>query len=266
MSDWKRMRTCNWAVLRLLRCSHNCMPLNPQPGRGSWHLWGQSALGLVGCRSATAMGWRSLFEWNQGLGSLSAFCRIRRSWEGRSGWRLAAEAPEGWSIQPPSIEPLCLSPSLCRPGCVDVTFALGSGGESFLETPREFILINCCFGILLPLFPLVSYNLMQNWWELRRLSNHLLNKHLCAESHMRYYCHQSIWAAGRVLPACPWEPWERQQLESCVQEMVFSLEAQLWAVWNNAVFSGDISSLEEAAGNVPSGWRRSAFFVLAFLP
>lgn len=52
---------------------------------------------------------------------------------------------------------------------------------------------------------------------------------------MKCDCHQSIWAAGKGLSASPLEPLERQQLESCIQEMMFSLEAQLWAVWNNAV-------------------------------
>lgn len=136
MSDWKRMRTCNWAVLRLLRCSHNCMTLNPQPGWGLWCLWGPSIVVLA------------------------------------------------------------------------------------LISPRKYMLLNCCFGFLLPLFPLalVSYNWRQNCWELRRLSDHLLNMYSCAESH------QSIWTAGKSIPAYCWEPWERQQLVSCMKEMVYSLE------------------------------------------
>lgn len=88
--------------------------------------------------------------------------------------------------------------------------------------------MNCCFGVLLPFFPfgLVSHHL-KNCWELWKLPNHLPIERLLAESHTRCGCHQSSWAAGKGLPARPWEPWERQQLQSCVREMVFNLEAQV---------------------------------------
>lgn len=216
MSDWKWMRNCNWAVLRLLRCCHNCMLLNPWGGvmtplrakcTGAWGVQVSYRCGME------VPVWGK--KWNQGLGSLTALCRVRRSWEGRSGWRAAAEAHKGWSMQPPSIESLCLCHHLSADQDVWVwPSAPGQWWGEFSGAPQEIYTDKLLFWDSFTTFPSCRSVLqfeaeLLGAQEAFRLSNHPLNKHLCAECHMRCDCHQSIRATGKGVPAYPWEPWEK---------------------------------------------------------
>lgn len=157
-----------------------------------------------------------------------AFCRVGRSLldpgAGRGGlaggqrWSGVKDKARSHAASSPCVG-VTVSPQSCRWGRADGTSCSCSGGESFLQPPRRFMLMNCCFGVLLPLLPLaLVFDCLRNCRELWRLPGHLPDKHWRAESHMTCGCHQSSWAAGKGLPACPWEPCllfvqHRQQLQ-----------------------------------------------------
>ena len=140
--------------------------------------------------------WRSLLDSGAGRGGLA----------GGQQWRYVKGEVCSHATPNPCIC-ITISWQSCKRGRADGTCCSCSGGESFLQPPRRFMLLNCCFEVLLPLFPLALVsNCLRNCWELSKLPNRLPNKHLHAESHTRCSCHQSSCAAERGLSADAWEP------------------------------------------------------------
>lgn len=150
--------------------------LNPCPCLGSWHLWGQNAWWLIGCRYGTEVPVvkgkkkvknRTCCQHFVGSGVACLTQSVAEKVFFVRGQESEAKASGGCRVQPWGTELLHLHPpSLYRGAGGDL--AVGpcyccTSGESLLQLPRKFMLISYCLGVFTVFFSSYTYVWSEQW-------------------------------------------------------------------------------------------------------